>query len=568
MKAQINWTEKTVSFSGEGTFEAKEEIKRLGRARWNPALKQWVVVFEALSLDLLNSRFPALVIEESGVAAEVEAPAVPSAEPALAKKSASKAQKGSRRDLIKQSFSVVEFIERVRASLYAAFPQRLLIRGRLSALKRSGDRVFLTLSDEERTEVHLDCIIWENEETVCAELKKAGFELEIDLPLLFVTLIGINPKDGRLSLSVVGVIAEYTVGKLAAEREKTNERLRKEGLFERNRKLKLSLLPRRLGVLTSAGGTVINDFLASLEEAQFAFEVFWLPVTVQGDAAKKEIVAGLQQLARTPGLDAILLFRGGGSAAELALFNDYAIAREICRSPRPVLSAIGHETDQSSAQDVSYRSFGVPKDVGRFFADLLRELRQHFSDDIRIIHNALLRQGEQAQQGLGNIIRSLGQLLTYFVEQQRELIQRFVRSLPLLGAMELNRIWQRLRDLSEPLPALSRRVIEISGERLLRAGARMDDLGLAQQSMAKNHLEQIAKRLSLLGQGKVRESQLRLESLQQLISSQEPRVQLERGFTLVKHKKHQSYVLDGAKLKAGEEVEIEFRDMVKGAKIS
>lgn len=198
----------------------------------------------------------------------------------------------------------------------------------------------------------------------------------------------ISNKGGKLWLNIKRIIPEYTSSKLASLREQTNERLRKEGIFENNKNLSFPFLPVNLGILTSSTGTVINDFMASLDEAKFGFKLTWLSVAVQGSEAKKSIVNGIRQLSKIKDLDVILIFRGGGSPAELAVFNDYEVAKAICLCPLPVISAVGHQEDQSSTQDVSYLAQGVPKDIGTFFANLVLSYRKNLFDFTSRIQNS------------------------------------------------------------------------------------------------------------------------------------------------------------------------------------
>jgi exodeoxyribonuclease VII large subunit len=137
----------------------------------------------------------------------------------------------------------------------------------------------------------------------------------------------------------------------------------------------LPLVPIKLGLLTSKGGTVINDFLASLSDSEFGFNLRWYPVRVQGQYAVGDLLDGLKYFNSLKDLDAIIIFRGGGSVGDLQVFNEYQLAKAICLSEKPVLSAIGHEFDQSSVQDVSSLSFGVPKDLGHFLSRRIIDLR-------------------------------------------------------------------------------------------------------------------------------------------------------------------------------------------------
>ena len=367
----IDWAAETARFSGSGTFQAKEEIKKLGAARWVANDKVWELRSFNSNLDHIKSVFPGIKIEEIGKRAVAE-----QGPDLVEENSPSDLSTGTR--VKPKQYSVSELLSKISSSLAQIFPTSILVHGVLTSVKHHANNnwIFLDLGESSESKQNVGCVIWSNKDEICSELHKAGFELEPDLEVMFEVSPELSKRTARISLRIIAIDVDYTLRKLAAVREKTNNKLIAEGIFADNKGKELAFLPEKLGILTSAGGTVINDFLSSLEEGKFGFELFWLPVAVQGKAAVPELVKGLETLGRRSDLDAILLFRGGGSAAELGVFNDYKVAKAICLCPLPVLTAIGHQEDQTSAQDVSYRAFGVPKEIGAFFADIVLGYRE------------------------------------------------------------------------------------------------------------------------------------------------------------------------------------------------
>ena len=378
LTAEIDRKKSTALFHGPGTFQAKERIKQLGKARWQGDKKSWLVSDFNLTNAQLEALFPNINIEETASETAKENTSetasddtfqdkkAPSPKKAVRpkKKSSSNNLKNLDSGHTENALSVPEVVGLARAAIQSAFPEVIHVYGILQSVKRYGERVYMNLANEAGSKESVSCVIWGGEKQLCSELIDKGFELEAELQVMFAVKVDLNPSRSSISLNVVGVVAEYTIGKLAALREKTNSRLKEEGLFEKNKALSLPLLPVKIGILTSAGGTVINDFKASLDLAEFGFKLYWYPVSVQGSSASKDIVKGIKVLSDIKNLDAILLFRGGGSAADLMVFNEYSVAKAICKCSVPVLSAIGHQEDQSSVQDVSFQALGVPKDLG------------------------------------------------------------------------------------------------------------------------------------------------------------------------------------------------------------
>lgn len=575
LKVVIDRQKGTAIFSGRGTFESKEEIKKLGPAKWLAAQKSWEVSNFSLTGEELSIRFPSISIEEASggalslhVSAEVS-PVVRVVQNANQQTSVIPAESSltvsapSELGVLPESVSVSELIRQISFRISQAFSGVVYLRGILNSVNFSKGRVFLQLRDADQKDHCIDAVIWGNAEQVCASLYQAGFQLEADLDVMFQGKVQVWNKGVRVALQITGVVAEYTISKVAAQREVTNERLRKEGVFALNKEKRLPFLPTRLGILTSAGGTVINDFRAALDEASFQYELFWLHVAVQGREAKEQIIRGFERLAQLERLDAIVLIRGGGGVGDLAVFNEYEVAKAICMSPVPVVSAIGHQTDQSSAQDVSCLSLGVPKDVGRFFADIVRDLRRRFV--------------EAAQ--------AIKQCVTPVLENRMNLLQKVRESIHFAGMTQLTQARQQLVDSGKMLQILSFGVIESRIQTVLSSlreivqlaqfvGERKRQeivlIGQRLKNGLDREIQQADQKLALfwdlvrLGNRFVDEQGKALIAYSRMFEEVDPVRQLQRGFSLIRNGGGK-IITRGAQLSQNEAIEIEFHDIKRAA---
>lgn len=172
--------------------------------------------------------------------------------------------------------------------------------------------------------------------------------------------LGFTPADGMLvrvtgSISVYAKRGSYQIiaermqqagtGDILAMLEERKQRLAREGIFATDRKRELPRLPQRVAVLTSPTGAAVRDILQVLQRRNAGLHVVVVPCAVQGSAAPREILRGLELIQRHDLGEVIILGRGGGSLEDLLPFSDEAVVRAIADCRIPTVSAVGHEID-------------------------------------------------------------------------------------------------------------------------------------------------------------------------------------------------------------------------------
>lgn len=143
------------------------------------------------------------------------------------------------------------------------------------------------------------------------------------------------------------------VGALQVRFEQMKKRLQAEGLFDAARKRPLPALPARIGLVTSLDGAALRDILKVLRRRHPGAHVVIRPARVQGDGAAAEVADAVRLLGRVPGVDVLIVGRGGGSTEDLWAFNEEPVARAIASCPVPVIAAVGHEVDVTIADFVA-----------------------------------------------------------------------------------------------------------------------------------------------------------------------------------------------------------------------
>ncbi|HEX4347450.1 MAG TPA: exodeoxyribonuclease VII large subunit [Vicinamibacterales bacterium] len=145
----------------------------------------------------------------------------------------------------------------------------------------------------------------------------------------------------------------HGLGALQLAFDQLKKRLDEEGLFAAGRKRPLPALPRKIGVVTSLDGAALRDIINVLTRRHRNAQIVIRPARVQGDGASVEIARGIKAVGHVPGVDVVIVGRGGGSIEDLWAFNEEIVARAIALCPVPVVSAVGHETDFTIADFVA-----------------------------------------------------------------------------------------------------------------------------------------------------------------------------------------------------------------------
>jgi len=225
------------------------------------------------------------------------------------------------------------------------------------------------------------CTVWSGDLT---KIRRKFQEYDLDLILDDGTLVGLqcclqySPKFG-LSLKAVDADPTFALGELELRKKEILDRLLKEGLLEPNKKLIVPILPLKIGLITSKNSAAANDFINTLRQSGFGFQVYLADTIVQGNQAEQSVLKALNALEKVT-LELLVIIRGGGSRTELFSLDNEAIAREIAAYRYPVWTGIGHETDVSILDHVANRYFKTPTAVAEELVARFVEMKRHLNE--------------------------------------------------------------------------------------------------------------------------------------------------------------------------------------------
>jgi exodeoxyribonuclease VII large subunit len=259
------------------------------------------------------------------------------------------------------------------------------------------------------------------------------------------------------------IIAEYLEeageGALRRAFDALKQRLAQEGLFDVAHKKPLPRLPRRIGIITSPSGAVLQDILTTLKRRFPAIPVLVYPVPVQGEGAAAIIAATITLAGKRKDCDALILARGGGSLEDLWSFNEEIVARAIHACPIPLVCGVGHETDFTIADMAADARAPTPTAAAEMLSPNQQEWLAHFTRIETRLAAALrdrLRHHSQHLDWLGARLIHPRNRLALFQQRITSLSQRLHRAQTASlqqGRTQLQTVTARLHQHS-PLPRL------------------------------------------------------------------------------------------------------------------
>jgi exodeoxyribonuclease VII large subunit len=317
---------------------------------------------------------------------------------------------------------------------------------------------------------------------------------------------------GELQIS-----AEYVepkgAGSLQLAFEQLKGKLEAEGLFASERKKPIPALPSRIGIVTSAQAAALRDILNILQRRHHSVNVLIYPAQVQGDAASYEVSTGVRYFNQHHQVDVIIVARGGGSAEDLAPFNNEGLARVVAASQIPVISAVGHETDFTIVDFVADLRAPTPSAA----AELVIRSRQEIEENAAALHDRLSR------------------AIRYRLLMGRQALTQLAQHGAFARMMEVIRQrQQKLDDLHHRMELAERQLLEQLRRRweTISAAIRHYDLRLVLSGIRKE-LESKTVTLVAVTRNVLLQHRVRSERLHTALASLSPLAILDRGYALV-----------------------------------
>lgn len=274
------------------------------------------------------------------------------------------------------------------------------VQGEISNLSRpSSGHIYFTIKDEYSA---LKCVIWRTSAGRASASLQSGLAVEVH------GYVSIYERDGAYQL-YVDTVRPAGEGSLFQEFLRLKARLEEEGLFDAARKKEIPQVPARIGIVTSPSGAALQDILNTLRRRYPLVEVVLAPAAVQGDNAPAELAASIERLNREPGMDVIIVARGGGSLEDLWAFNDERVVRAVAASHVPIISGVGHETDFTLTDFAADLRAPTPTAAAEQAVPDQMDVRERLLGTQRRLKDALSGIAREEKLNLAEINRKLSQ---------------------------------------------------------------------------------------------------------------------------------------------------------------
>lgn len=362
------------------------------------------------------------------------------------------------------ALTVTELTHNIKDILEGRF-NPVYIQGEISNLARpSSGHLYFNLKDDKS---QISGVMFRS------VASKTRFDLENGLEVLIKGRITVYEPRGVYQV-IVDKAEPIGAGALQLAFEQLKIKLGKEGLFDPSHKKELPFISKGIGVITSPTGAAVQDILNILNRRFPGLPVLINPVSVQGVLAAPEISQAIQQFKNIPGIDLLIVGRGGGSIEDLWAFNEEEVVRAIFKSTIPVISAVGHETDFT---------------ISDFVADLRAPTPSAAAELAVPVKENLNFQVEEVSKRLESIVRQK-------VRNQYEKIEYFQK---------------RLRSPQWIIQSHMQKIDEVSGKLMHQMENRLLQNGAAWKGLNQRHLLKSPLNSIQLGKLKIRDLKQQLK---------------------------------------------------------
>jgi exodeoxyribonuclease VII large subunit len=366
------------------------------------------------------------------------------------------------------SFSVNQLRDHLSRIVKSNFSTPIIVRGVIASdPKLYPSFVFFDIRDEQK---NLSFTLYGyigNFYNIEKKLKATGVieKLSQDVPvMLIVEPIISTQKKVDIRLNIIDVIPEYTTSIIANAKNVTLNKLSEEGIVNLQKDLALPVLVKNIALISSDQGTSVQDISSAMGATVKFYKIIFKSTRVEGNQAVPEIIEAIDlfsKYAKRLNIDAIVVARGGGSATDLSIFDDYELCKTVCLCKIPIITAIGHDKDEHAIEVCSHLTPipSTPSGIGAFFKqhmhDLKEDLEVSIQDVAEKVVQRFIREESIIRNNLSSVLSSIKNVFRINILKIKNLIDLVVKDSRSL----FNYHDERLRELNKLLMAYNHNTV-------------------------------------------------------------------------------------------------------------
>ena len=358
-------------------------------------------------------------------------------------------------------YTLYELNEYIRRVLALNMRGTAWISCEISTIKMSGGHYYLELV-EKKDEVVIaqaSAILWKKKHKEL--VAKLGFELpgllRSGIQVLASVRVHFHEKYG-LKLHIEDLDPAYTLGQMERKRRDIIQKLAYDDLLQKNAQIALPTVLQRIAVISSAQAAGWRDFEEHLEQNPFDYRVGiqLFPARVQGEFLEKDMLKQLTKIEkRYKDFDAVVIIRGGGSRLDLSWFDSYELGKRIAHFPLPVLTGIGHETDETITDLVAHTALKTPTAVAEKILMTFRDFEAHLNGMQQYISSFISRKIQSENHRLDALSQRLSRNIQFKLQHENQMLHYLESRVSSLATRRLDEAEKDLAHLENTIRILS-----------------------------------------------------------------------------------------------------------------
>lgn len=413
---------------------------------------------------------------------------------------------------------------------YDPYLEKVYLKGEISNYnsRRKGKHQYFNIKDEKSI---ISTVLF------AGNARKIKFKPEDGMSVMVSGRVSVYQRGGNYQI-ILDSMQPDGIGALFLAYEQTKEKLTKEGLFSRSKKKQLVKYPKRIAVLTSPSGAVIQDILITIKRRYPLVEIVLFPTQVQGEKSADSIVKNIKLVEDKGDFDTLIVGRGGGSFEDLFSFNEEKVVRAIAAAKTPVISSVGHETDTTLTDLVADLRVATPTAAAELAVPVL-------TDEVLKIKNYEERIIRSFQTKIQLLSKELYRVMDSFIFRQPERLY--------------DGYLQNVDRLEEKLQTSMLQYLKEKQQILLLLEQRLKSINLSQEVKEKNrNVDNLRKELIYKIKNRFKDKNYQVNQLIQALEHLSPLKIFSRGYSIIEKNKKVISSVDG--IKVNDDIKVRLKD--------